>query len=153
MNAIYKDVVTGERVGYFGGLKDLDDMVIRMVDGKTLREDSLRVLRSAQFASRLGFSGDEEALEVVRTTELRDLPAERIFTELEKLLLGGSVKLGLEVLDSVGALDKLFPELAVLRDTPQDAEWHPEGDVLTHTKMVLDVASGLIEGLSKAEKL
>lgn len=151
INAVYQNALTGEVVDYFGGIRDINDKLLRVVDEVTFRDDSLRVLRAAQFASRLGFHVVDT--EFMKTIDLSDLPAERVFGELEKLLLGANVKHGLETLDAVGAVAQLFPELDVLRNVEQDAVWHPEGDVLTHTLMVMDVANQITGDLSKAEKL
>lgn len=151
MNAVYQNVLTGEIVDLYGGQADIANKVIRVVDKNTFREDSLRVLRAAQFASRLGFTVADTGF--MKTIDLSDLPSERIFGELEKLLLGDNVKLGLEVLDSVGALAQLLPEIDILRTIEQDKIWHPEGDVLTHTLMVMDVANKTTSDLSKVEKL
>lgn len=151
MNAVYQNVLTAEVVDHFGGVQDIQNKVIRVVDEVTFRDDSLRVLRAAQFASRLGFTVVDA--EFMRTVDLTDLPAERVFGELEKLLLGANVRNGLETLDAVGAVAQLFPELDVLRNVEQDAVWHPEGDVWTHTLMVMAVSNGITENLPKAEKL
>lgn len=154
INAIYQNVLTGEIVDHFGGAKDLSNKVLRIVDKVTFVDDSLRVLRAAQFASRFGFRVDvDESLAVMQSIDLSDLPAERVFGELEKLLLGDYVEHGLEVLDAVGAVKQLFPELDVLRHVEQDAYWHPEGDVWTHTKMVMNVANSIAKDLPKPERL
>lgn len=151
MNAVYQNVLSGEILDAFGGRDDIANGIIRVVDANTFRDDSLRVLRACQFASRFGFRVVD--IDFMKTVDLSDLPAERIMGEMEKLLLGANVKHGLETMDAVGAIGQLFPELDILRNTPQDPFWHPEGDVWTHTKMVVDVASRLVGDLSKAEKL
>lgn len=153
MNAVYKNVLTGEVVDYFGGVEDIKNRVIRIVDRFTFLDDSLRVLRAAQFASRLGFTVDSRDADFMTGVNLSDLPSERVFGELEKLLLGSCVMHGLETLDKVGALRQLFPELDILRTIEQDEFWHPEGDVWTHTLMVMAVASNTTSDLTKAEKL
>ena len=151
INAIYRNVLTGTIVDHFGGVQDLSNQVLRIVDKNTFVDDSLRVLRAAQFASRFGFDVADDYF--MQSIDLSDLPAERVFGELEKLLLGDHVKHGLEVLDATGAIGQLFPELDVLRFTEQDEFWHPEGDVWTHTKMVMNVANSIVGDLPKAERL
>lgn len=153
INAIYKNILTGEIVDEFDGVIDLAHGAIRIVDRDTFLDDSLRVLRAAQFASRLGFKLDYEDGDFMRTVDLSDLPAERVWGEMEKLLLGDNVRHGLQVLDYTGAIKQLFPELDILRTIPQDEFWHPEGDVWTHTLMVMDVANGIVKDLPKAERL
>lgn len=152
MNAVYQNVLTGEVVDLFGGVADIENKTIRIVDRATFLDDSLRVLRAAQFASRLGFTVDTADIAFMMDIDLSDLPAERVLVEMEKLLLGDYVVNGLKVLDYTGALKQLFPELDCLRNVGQDAFWHPEGDVWTHTKMVVDVANGLTDDLTKAER-
>lgn len=141
MNAVYQNVLTGEISDFFGGILDIENKILCVVDEGTFVEDSLRVLRAGQFASRLGFKVAGRSLDLMRSMDLSDLPAERVMGEIEKLLLGDFVKHGLQVLDSVGAIEKLFPELDILRTIPQDEFWHPEGDVWTHTLMVMDRAN------------
>jgi tRNA nucleotidyltransferase (CCA-adding enzyme) len=71
--------------------------------------------------------------------ELSDLPAERIWGEMEKLLLlADRPSLGMEWADRLAVVERLFPELAALKGCPQDPEWHPEGDVWVHTLLCLD---------------
>lgn len=151
INAIYQNVLTGEVVDKFGGLNDMAHGILRPVDKNTFKEDSLRVLRACQFVSRLGFAVRD--LGYMKTIDLSDLPAERVWGELEKLLLGDNVRDGLIYLEATGALKQLFPELDILRTIEQDEFWHPEGDVWTHTLMVMDVANNIVSQLNKAERL
>lgn len=149
MNAILQDPLTGEIIDPFGGRRDIEAGVIRAVAAETFVEDSLRVLRAAQFAARFEFEIEPATVALCRTIDLSDLPAERIWGEMEKLLLRAQrPSLGIEWLRELGALEKLFPEIQDLTGVPQDPEWHPEGDVFVHTKLVLDRARELIDGLS-----
>src|SRR5437763_7836846 len=87
VNAILQDPLTGEVLDPFRGREDLDAKILRAVSPKTFGEDSLRVLRAAQFAARFEFDIDEQTLDLCRSIDLSDLPAERIWGEIEKLLL------------------------------------------------------------------
>ncbi len=87
INAILQDVLTGEIIDIYGGRKDIENKILRVVSKETFAEDSLRVLRAAQFAARFEFDIDEETVEICRQIDLTDLPKERIWGELEKLLL------------------------------------------------------------------
>ena len=148
INAILQDPLTGELIDPFEGRRDLEQRVLRAVSKDTFAEDSLRVLRAAQFAARFEFDIDPETVELCRTIDLSDLPAERIWGEIEKLLLRAAhPSVGLEWLRVLGAVEKLFPEIQSLIDVPQDPEWHPEGDVFVHTKLVIDGARKLIDDL------
>jgi tRNA nucleotidyltransferase (CCA-adding enzyme) len=149
INAILQDPITGEIIDPYSGRDDIKRRILRAVSDETFAEDSLRVLRAAQFASRFEFDIDSSTIELSRAIDLSDLPAERIWGELEKLLLRSSrPSVGLEWLRKLGAVEKLFPEIQSLLEVPQDPEWHPEGDVFVHTKLVIDRARELIEDLT-----
>ena len=149
INAILQDPLTGELIDPYDGQKDITQRVLRAVSAETFAEDSLRVLRAAQFAARFEFEIDPETVELCRSIDLSDLPAERIWGEMEKLLLRARrPSVGVEWLRQLGAIEKLFPEIQSLIDVPQDPEWHPEGDVFVHTKLVIDRARELIDDLS-----
>ena len=149
INAILQDPLTGELIDPYEGQRDIRGRVLRAVSSETFAEDSLRVLRAAQFAARFEFDIESETVELCRSVDLSDLPAERIWGELEKLLLRAQhPSLGLEWQRKLGAIEKLFPEIQSLIDVPQDPEWHPEGDVFVHTKLVIDRARELIDELS-----
>ena len=154
INAILRDPLTNEIIDPFNGQRDIEQGVLRAVSAETFAEDSLRVLRAAQFAARFEFRISPETVELCQTIDLSDLPAERIWGELEKLLLRAQQpSIGLGWLRALGVLEKLFPEIHRLIDVPQDPEWHPEGDVFVHTRLTVDRARELIEGLSYARQV
>jgi tRNA nucleotidyltransferase (CCA-adding enzyme) len=154
INAILQDPLTVELIDPFNGRRDIEQRVLRAVSAETFAEDSLRVLRAAQFASRFEFQIDPETIELCRAIDLTDLPSERIWGELEKLLLQSlRPSVGLEWLRRLGVVEKLFPEIQSLIGVPQDPEWHPEGDVFVHTKLVIDRARELIDDLSYARQV
>lgn len=148
VNAILKDPLTGEIVDPFNGREDIDRKVLRHVSSETFAEDSLRVLRAAQFAARLEFDIAPETVDICKTIDVTDLPKERIWGELEKLLLKAKrPSIGLQWLYDLGVVEQIFPELQSLVGVPQEPEWHPEGDVDIHTMMVADEARKLIDDL------
>jgi tRNA nucleotidyltransferase (CCA-adding enzyme) len=154
INAILEDPLTGEIIDPVGGQKDIDKKILRAVSADTFPEDSLRVLRAAQLAARFEFDIDEQTVALCRAIDLTDLPAERIWGEMEKLLLRARrPSIGLGWLRKLGAVDQLFPEIASLVDVPQDPEWHPEGDVFVHTQLVTDRARELIGDLPYAKQV
>ncbi|MCC7007931.1 MAG: HD domain-containing protein [Acidobacteria bacterium] len=150
VNAISRDPLTGDILDPFDGRRDLADRVLRMVDRRTFGDDSLRVLRAVQFAARFELTLDADTAAVCRATPLDDLPAERIWGELEKLLLQAErPSIGLRLAWDLDVIRRLLPELVPLAGCPQDPEWHPEGDVWTHTLMVVDEARRRIDGLPR----
>ena len=154
VNAILKDPLTGEIVDPFDGRGDIDRKVLRMVSSETFAEDSLRVLRGCQFAARFEFDIEPETVEVCKKIDVTDLPRERIWGELEKLLLKAErPSIGLKWLYDLGVVEQLFPELKALVGVPQEPDWHPEGDVDVHTLMVVDEARKLIGDLDHARQV
>jgi len=148
VNAILEDPLDGDVIDPFGGRADIERKLLRAVSPETFVEDSLRVLRAAQFAARFEFDIEEETVELCRSIDLTDLPAERVWGELEKILLAStSPSVGLRWLDTLRVNEQLFPELAALKGVPQEPEWHPEGDVDVHTRLTCDRARELVEDL------
>jgi tRNA nucleotidyltransferase (CCA-adding enzyme) len=148
INAILQDPLTQEVIDPFGGQKDIAAGLLKAVSAETFAEDSLRVLRAAQMAARFEFRVHPETVELCRSIDLSDLPAERVWGEIEKLLLQARrPSIGLGWLHALRAIEQLFPEIDTLIDVPQDPEWHPEGDVFVHTRLVLDRARELIDDL------
>ncbi len=148
VNAILQDPLTQEIIDPFQGRADLSAKILRAVSPQTFPEDSLRVLRAAQFVARFEFAIEPQTAELCRSIDLSDLPAERIWGEMEKLLLRArQPSIGLKSLRELGAVDQLFPELKALIDVPQDPEWHPEGDVWIHTLLAVDRARELLDDL------
>jgi tRNA nucleotidyltransferase (CCA-adding enzyme) len=154
INAILYDPLDDQYLDLYGGRRDLDAGIIRAVDPTTFKEDSLRVLRAMQFAARFGFTIAPETVELCRSIALDDLPAERVWGEVEKwLLTARHPSLGLHVARALGIIEKLWPEINALIDCPQEKEWHPEGDVFIHIGMVLDEARSAIDDLPRPKQI
>lgn len=154
INAILEDPLTGELIDLYGGREDIDKKVLRAVSAETFPEDSLRVLRAAQFAARLEFDIEPETVEICRKIDLTDLPSERVWGELEKILLfAEKPSIGLDWLYKLSVVEQIFPEMQSLVGVPQEPAWHPEGDVDVHTLMVADEARKLIDGLPYAKQV
>jgi tRNA nucleotidyltransferase (CCA-adding enzyme) len=153
VNAIAWDPLTDEYLDPWNGRGDLAQGVLRAVDPITFGDDSLRVLRALQFAARFGFALDPDTAALCRRIPLNDLPAERIWGEIEKLLSASAPSIGFALARDLGVIDQLFPELAALFECPQEPEWHPEGDVWVHTLLVIDQARTRVDDLGRAERL
>jgi tRNA nucleotidyltransferase (CCA-adding enzyme) len=141
INAISWDPLTDEYIDPFDGRGDLRRRLLRVVDPATFADDSLRVLRALQFAARFDLAAEDATKDICRRIPLDDLPAERVWGEIEKLLLrAGRPSIGLALARELDVTTRLLPEVHALIDCPQEPEWHPEGDVWIHTLMVIDEA-------------
>ena len=145
INALMYDYKNGHIRDFFGGLEDLQNNVIRHIDDKTFIEDALRVYRAAQFAGRFGFKINPRTVKLASTMDLSHLPPERINEEFKKLLLKSPrPSVGIQALDDMGVVKKYYPEIDDLKATEQRPDYHAEGDVYVHTKMVIDEAAKII---------
>ena len=144
VNAIACDPFTGELIDPHRGQRDLAVRVLRHTSAAFV-EDPLRVLRAMQLAARFDFSLAPETAALCRSIAdtFAELPVERVWHEWAKWA-EKSIKpsRGLAVLEETGWL-RHFPEIAALRGTLQEREWHPEGDVFTHTQLCLDALVAL----------
>lgn len=153
INSMGWDPLTHELLDPFDGYKDIQMLLLRAIDPKLFVEDPLRGLRVAQFSARLNMVPDDELVEVCSTLDLSELSAERVFEEFRKLLLQGvKVPFGLEFLRE-SKLIRFFPELEAMDGCEQDPEWHPEGDVWTHTCMVVEQAAKIRHEVDDPETL
>ncbi len=142
VNGLLLDPETGDLLDYVNGRADLESKVIRAIGDAEARfaEDHLRMLRAVRFAARLGFEIEEQTLAaMVRLhTKIRLISAERIREELVRILTEGGARRGFELLDRSGLLDEILPEVAAMKGVEQPPEFHPEGDVWTHTLMMIE---------------
>ena len=139
----------GEVLDFIGGQADLKAGVIRAIGepGRRFAEDKLRMMRGVRFAARFGFGIEKATFEAIRThaTEIKKVSAERLRDELTKLLTEGSARRGFELLDETGLLQQVLPEISAMKGVEQPPQFHPEGDVWIHTRMMLE---GLPAGAS-----
>ncbi len=158
MNSILADPLTGEVFDPHGGIPDLENRVLRVTDDKTFREDPLRALRAMQFIGRFDYlTLDETSKEVIRemAPSMVHLSQGRFLEEWKKLLTRSKrPSQGLELGMELGIFNVMHPEFVPLSLTPQEPEFHPEGDVWTHTKMAVDQAARIAkrEGLDEDMK-
>jgi tRNA nucleotidyltransferase/poly(A) polymerase len=129
-------------VDYVGGLADLRSGIIRAIGDPEQRfeEDHLRMLRAVRFAARLGFEIEPATLTAIQKLHAKILRVspERIRDELVRILTEGGARRGFELLDASGLLGDILPEVAAMKGVEQPPEFHPEGDVWTHTLIMLD---------------
>ena len=130
---------------YVGGEADLRAGLIRTIGEPADRfsEDRLRMLRAVRFAARFGFRIEDATWEAVRRSHaaIAQVSRERVRDELLKILTEGGARRGFELLDASGLLADLLPEMAAMKGVEQPPEFHPEGDVWTHTLLMLEKLS------------
>ncbi len=143
INALFEDPLRQQQFDFFGGCADLEAGLVRAVGNPAQRfeEDHLRMLRAVRFAARLGFSIETGTADAIRQQAalIRRISAERIRDELSRILTEGAARRGLEMLDDVGLLAHVLPEAKAMQGVEQPPDYHPEGDVWTHTMLMLDL--------------
>ena len=134
--------LSSQVVDYVGGLSDLRAGVIRAIGDPEQRfeEDHLRMLRAVRFAARFGFEIEPATLAAIQKLHAKILRVspERIRDELVRILTEGGARRGFELLDASGLLADILPEVAAMKGVEQPPEFHPEGDVWTHTLIMLE---------------
>ena len=121
INALMEDVLTGEIIDHFGGVNDLNNKIIRYVNEETFKEDSLRVLRACQFASRFEFDISKETISLCKEMNISKLSKERIEGELKKALLkANKPSIFFDSLRKMNHLNYWFKELSELIDIKQN---------------------------------
>jgi len=140
INAIAKNVLTGELIDPYGGLRDLKNRIARPVSA-AFAEDPLRVLRAARFISRFNLTPTQELIDMCKSLNSDNLPAERFGMELYKAMKQAvKPSMFFNFIYEVG-WDNIFPELYDLKGIPQDPTHHPEGDAYSHTMHCIDAAN------------
>jgi poly(A) polymerase len=142
INALLLDPDSGDILDFIHGRADLDAKLIRAIGDpeRRFREDHLRLLRAVRFAARLGFEIEPETFAAIQRLAplIQSVSAERVRDEIARILTEGGARRGFELLDSSGLLHEVLPEVAALKGVAQPPEFHPEGDVWTHTLIMLD---------------
>jgi poly(A) polymerase len=132
---------TGEVLDFVGGQEDLRTRVIRAIGDPEHRfaEDKLRMMRAVRFAARFGFKIELATFRAVQrhVTEIQRVSSERLREELTKMLTEGTARRAFELMDEAGLLAQVLPEIAAMKGVEQPPEFHPEGDVWIHTRMML----------------
>lgn len=141
INALFMDPSSGEILDSVGGRSDLEHGIVRAIGDpfRRFEEDHLRLIRAIRFAARLGFTLDPATFDAIRTLApaIHRVSVERIRDELVRILTEGAAPRGFELLHDSGLLHELLPEVEAMRGVEQPPEFHPEGDVWTHTMIML----------------
>ena len=133
----------GEVIDPFGGLADLENKILRSVGRpeERLAEDVVRMLRAPRFAVRFGLEIEDDLKAEIHNfaDRIGCVAQERITAEILKMaaLDGEGFAAAVEMMDALGLLEEVLPEVSALKGLPQPPEWHPEGDVFEHTMAAL----------------
>jgi putative nucleotidyltransferase with HDIG domain len=126
---------------YVGGLADLESGILRAIGSPHRRfdEDHLRMLRAVRFAARFQFEIDPSTHSAIQSLapKIEAVSRERVRDELTRILTEGRARRAFELLDATGLLAQVLPEVARLQGVAQPPQYHPEGDVWTHTLLLL----------------
>lgn len=143
VNAMFYDPVAEKLIDFTGGQADLEKKILRAVGNPAQRfaEDKLRLLRAVRFATSLDFEIERETWQAVlrHASEIHAVSAERIREELLKTFRSPHRVRGFDLLDASGLLVEILPEVAALKGCEQPPQFHPEGDVFVHTRIMLDL--------------
>ena len=127
---------------FAGGQEDLRRRVIRAIGDPEARfqEDHLRLIRAVRFAARLGFEIEPATMAALKRLHglILKVSPERVRDELARILTEGGARRGFELLDETGLLGDILPEVEAMKGVAQPPEFHPEGDVWTHTLLLLE---------------
>jgi poly(A) polymerase len=141
INGMFRDPDTDEVLDFVGGQADLAAGIIRAIGDPAARfhEDRLRMLRAVRLAARFGYTIEPATLAAIRTHAgaITTIAAERIGEEIVRILTEGDACRGFVLLDDSGLLEPVLPEVAALKGVEQSPDFHPEGDVFTHTLLLL----------------
>ena len=142
INGLLMEPESGKVLDFVGGQADLKAGLIRAIGDpdKRFAEDKLRLIRAVRFAARFGFSIEPGTLAAIkrRASEITVVSAERLRDELTKILTEGKARRGFELLDETGLLPFVLPEIAAMKGVEQPPQYHPEGDVWTHTLLMIE---------------
>lgn len=143
VNGLFFDPVERRVLDYVDGESDLRAGILRCIGDPAARfsEDKLRLLRCVRFAASLGFRIEERTFDALlaKAAEITDVSSERIRDELVKIFTHPNRVRGFDLLDQSGLMDVLLPEVSHLKGCEQPPDFHPEGDVFVHTRLMLSL--------------
>lgn len=142
INGLLYDPIQQRIIDYVDGLKDIQNKLIRAIGNPQARfeEDKLRMMRSIRLAARYRYIIEEKTFETIKQLayKIKEVSPERIRDELIKILTEGNAEIGMRLLQKSGLLEQILPEVAAMKGVPQPPQFHPEGDVWSHTLIMLE---------------
>jgi poly(A) polymerase len=146
INGMFYDPIAENVIDFVEGRKDLEAKLIRAIGEpeKRFAEDRLRMLRAIRFATVLGFEIDPATWRALvdQADSIKEISAERIRDELIKIFLSPNRSRGFDLLDRSGLLRAILPEMEPMKGCAQPEQFHPEGDVFQHTRLMLEMLQG-----------
>ena len=146
INGMFFDPVADEIIDCVDGHADLEAGLIRAIGNPEHRfaEDHLRMCRAVRFATVLGYEIESRTWEAVKkhAPRIREISVERVRDEFDRIWVSPDRARGFDLLVESGLLEQVIPELLDLRGCDQPPQWHPEGDVYTHTRIMLEMLPG-----------
>lgn len=143
VNGLFYDPLDKRIIDHVGGEADLKAGILRCIGNPVERftEDKLRLIRCVRFSASLGFQIEEQTWQAVcrMAPQITAVSAERLRDELVKIFTHPSRVKGFDLLDACGLLEILLPEVTVMKGCEQPPEFHPEGDVFVHTRLMLSL--------------
>jgi poly(A) polymerase len=143
INGLFENPVTGEIIDFVGGRADIEARILRAIGNPAERfqEDALRLMRGVRFATTLDFDIDPATRSALRDNAelLRKISPERIRDEFSRLIVHPHRARGLDLLVETGLIRHVVPEVLDLIGCEQPPQWHPEGDVFVHTRLMLEM--------------
>ena len=141
INGLFYDPIEGKVLDFVGGREDLENRTLRAIGNPAERfaEDKLRLLRAVRFATVLDFTIEADTWDALcaAAETIHDVSAERIRDELVKIFASPQRLRGFDLLDASGLMEEILPEIEPLRGCEQPPDFHPEGDVFVHTRLML----------------
>src|SRR5213594_4093853 len=143
INGMFYDPVAEKVIDFVGGCADIDAKLVRAIGNPAQRfaEDRLRMLRALRFATVLDYQIDQKTWRALATSadSINQISAERIRDELVRIFLSPNRVRGWDLLDSSGLMRAILPELEAMKGVLQPEQFHPEGDVFVHTRLMLQL--------------
>jgi poly(A) polymerase len=141
INGMFYDPVAEKVIDFVGGGADIQAKLVRAIGdpGQRFAEDRLRMLRAVRFATVLDYKIDNETWDALLTNvvSINEISAERIREELVRMFLSSNRTRGWDLLDSSGLMRAILPEIDAMKGCAQPEQFHPEGDVFQHTRLML----------------
>src|SRR5713226_4111469 len=143
INGMFLDPASDKVIDLVGGQADIGAKLVRAIGepGQRLAEDRLRMLRAVRFATALDYQIDERTWDalVASASSINQISAERIREELVRIFLSSNRVRGWDLLDASGLMSAILPELQAMKGVLQPEQFHPEGDVFVHTRLMLQL--------------